>query len=156
MRMKSVPKETFACDGADRRTQYAALCWRQSHGRTEVLLVTSRETGRWVIPKGWPITGLSPADAAAREAWEEAGAKGKAEAEALGFFTYDKVLDRTSAPVEVPCIVAVYAMRVSHRQKVFPEARERRVKWFALDRAALKVDEPELQTLIAGFSPASS
>ena len=56
-----------------RAGQVAALCWRLRKGRAEVLLVTSRDTGRWVLPKGWPITGLSPQAAAAREAWEEAG-----------------------------------------------------------------------------------
>lgn len=151
--MKTTAQDTFATDGADRRTQFGALCWRTSRGRTEVLLVTSRETGRWVIPKGWPITGLEPAEVAAREAWEEAGAKGSAGPHCLGFFTYDKVLDRAADPVEVPCVVAVFPMRVTHRDKVFPEVRERRVKWFTPDRAATKVDEPELQTLIAGFTP---
>ena len=153
MRMKPVAAETFTPSDAERRTQFAALCWRSTRGRTEVLLVTSRETGRWVIPKGWPIAGLSPAEAAAREAWEEAGAKGKMAEQALGFFTYDKVLDRASDPVALPCIVAVFPLRVTRRGKVFPEMRERRVKWFPLDRAAQKVDEPELQRLIAGFTP---
>ena len=57
----------------DARTQYGALCWRMHRGKVEVLLITSRDTGRWVIPKGWPIDGLAPAQTAAREAWEEAG-----------------------------------------------------------------------------------
>ncbi|MEN9850080.1 MAG: hypothetical protein RL128_243, partial [Pseudomonadota bacterium] len=71
-------------DGADAtadrtmvaRTQYGALCWRMHRGKVEVLLITSRDTGRWVIPKGWPIDGLAPAQTAAREAWEEAGVEG--------------------------------------------------------------------------------
>jgi ADP-ribose pyrophosphatase YjhB (NUDIX family) len=58
-----------------------------------MLLVTTRQTKRWIIPKGWPIKGLRPAKSAAREAFEEAGVRGKVSAKSVGLFTYDKVLD---------------------------------------------------------------
>ena len=66
------------------RHQVAALCWRMGQGgAVEILLVTSRDTGRWVIPKGWPMDGKSASAAAAREAWEEAGVKGTVRPESI-------------------------------------------------------------------------
>ncbi len=138
----------------DDATQYAALCWRAGRKGAQVLLVTSRETGRWVIPKGWPIKGLDGSATAAREAWEEAGAKGPVEQEPLGTFGYDKVLDRSREEQPVlPCRVTVFALRVSDLSEVFPEREQRKRKWFAASVASQKVDEPELCALIAGFSP---
>lgn len=153
--MKRSPALSFRPEMAcEPRTQCAALCWRRVQGRIEVLLVTSRETGRWVIPKGWPIEGLPPTAGAAREAWEEAGVRGEIGAACLGVYPYDKVLDRAGdAPLAVPCVVAVYPMQVTAMRKDFPEAAERRTKWFPLDKAARKVLEPELAALIAGFLP---
>ena len=76
-----------------RLTQYAALAWRPcASGGIEVLLITSRETRRWVIPKGWPIKDLRPHQTAAREAWEEAGIEGRTGARKIGVFDYDKRL----------------------------------------------------------------
>ena len=64
--------------------QYAALPWRYSGGVREVCLISSRETGRWVIPKGWPIKGLTPPQTAAREAYEEAGLGGMMSTKPIG------------------------------------------------------------------------
>lgn len=139
--------------GTDCRTQYGAVCWRMHRGKVEVLLITSRDTGRWIIPKGWPISGMSPADTAAREAWEEAGVEGEVLAETLGAFGYDKTLaPRGSAagaePRSVPCSVQVYGLRVAGLKDKFPEKKERRRKWFGLEKAARKVAEPELRQLL--------
>ncbi len=132
------------------RTQVAALCWRLHGRKTEVLLVTSRETGRWVVPKGWPMRDASATEAAATEAWEEAGATGLISDVCQGFFAYHKVLgpDR-----EVPCIVAVYPMKVTGLADSYPEKKQRKRRWFPLAKAADKVAEPELKTLIRGFVP---
>lgn len=129
--------------------QIGALCWRLHRGRVEVLLITSRETGRWVIPKGWPHAGLSAAAAASAEAWEEAGVEGAVNAAPLGLFSYDKVL---KPGVSQPCVVAVFALRVSRLRARFPERRERRRKWFTAARAARKVTEPELRALLLAVS----
>ncbi len=76
------------------RIQYGALPYRFTpDAALEVLLVTTRQTRRWIIPKGWPIKGLRPPKSAAREAFEEAGVHGKIGAKPLGAFTYDKLLD---------------------------------------------------------------
>ena len=125
--------------------QVAALCWRMHKGHAEVLLITSRDTGRWVLPKGWPITGLTPHAAAAREAWEEAGVEGKITDAALGEFLYDKAIPSATA---MPCAVAVYPLRVRALKARFPEARQRRRAWFRASDAADRVAEPSLQALL--------
>lgn len=140
-------------DAAAGRTQVAALCWRRGREGLEVLLVTSRETGRWVVPKGWPIAGLSAAEAAAKEAWEEAGVTGEVDETCVGLFSYTKVLGRERG---VPCVVAVYPLRVTGTSDRFPERSERKRRWFAPKKAAKKVAEPELSALLAGFDPAPS
>ena len=131
--------------GDDSRPQYGALCWRMHRGKIEVLLITSRDTGRWVIPKGWPISGLTPADTAAREAWEEAGVEGDIADAGLGQFGYAKVL---SPKKSIPCSVQVFGLRVAELKGKFPEHKVRRRKWFGLEKAARKVAEPELRHLL--------
>lgn len=110
-----------------------------------MLLVTSRDTRRWVIPKGWPCDDLGPVASAAREAWEEAGVQGEVDPRCLGVFGYDKGLTPATS---VPCVVGVYGLRVQKLQRRFPERHERRRKWFTLDKAARRVAEPELRALI--------
>lgn len=131
--------------GDETRTQYGALCWRLHRGKVEVLLVTSRDTGRWIIPKGWPISGLTPADTAAREAWEEAGVQGEVATDDLGAYGYAKVMTPTQA---IPCSVQVYGLRVAALKDKFPERKQRRRKWFGVEKAARKVAEPELRALL--------
>lgn len=131
--------------GDDCRTQYGALCWRMHRGKVEVLLITSRDTGRWIIPKGWPISGLTPADTAAREAWEEAGVEGDIIEDGLGKFGYDKALGPTRS---IPCSVQVFGLRVAELKHKFPEKKQRRRKWFGVEKAARKVAEPELRDLL--------
>jgi len=131
-------------DGAP-RTQYGALCWRMHRGRVEVLLITSRDTGRWVIPKGWPMADKQAAEAAAQEAWEEAGVRGEVAAEPLGLYAYDKTRKTKEA---LPCVVSVYPLRVSALAKRFPERKERQRRWFGTEKAARLVAEPELQALL--------
>lgn len=125
--------------------QVAALCWRMKRGKVEVLMVTSRETRRWVIPKGWPMEGLSPEEAAAREAWEEAGVLGRISSEALGRFVYDKILrDRSTRS----CCVTVFPMRTEEVKARWPERKERRRKWHGAAEAAGLVAEAGLSELL--------
>lgn len=131
----------------DLRTQFAALCWRGRRGRVEVLLVTSRRSGRWIPPKGWPMRGLTPADAAAREAWEEAGATGRVSDACLGLYTYYK------RRLRLPCAVAVFPLEVRSLARDWPERAERRRRWMPRAKAAARVREPELARIIASFEP---
>lgn len=108
-------------------------------------MVTSRETRRWVLPKGWPISGLTPEGAAAREAWEEAGVTGKASPASIGRYWYNK--NRTKGAA-LACSVDVYPLRVQTLKSTFPERKERRRKWFAADDAASLVAEADLSALL--------
>lgn len=114
-------------------------------GSLEVLLVTSRDTGRWIIPKGWPMKGISDSEAAATEAFEEAGVSGKIAKRPLGSYRYDKVLSENES---LPCKVSVFLLTVEKRHKKWPENDERRRRWLDPDRAARRVIEPELKAII--------
>ena len=123
--------------------QVGALCLQAETGR--VLLVTSRGTGRWIIPKGWPMDGRSVGGAALREAWEEAGVRGEVEETAFGRYSYDKKLTKgLSAPVEVQ----VHLVRVEGLDKNFPERKQRQRRWFTPEEAAGLVDEAGLARLL--------
>lgn len=131
--------------------QVAGLCWRRAgKKKVEVLLITSRDTGRWVLPKGWPMKGLSDPQAALREAYEEAGVEGQVADKPIGTFPYVKVMD---AKRGFPCEVAVYPIEVDGLADSFPEVSQRQRKWFSLAKAAKNVDERELSALIKGFHP---
>lgn len=132
------------------RNQVGALCWRMRGKRPEILLISSRDTGRWVIPKGWPMADRLSPEAAAREAWEEAGAEGEVDTKALGFFAYRKGLDAVHS---VPCVVEVFSLQVKRLVTTYPEKGQRQRKWFSPEKAAKKVDEAELRHLILAFTP---
>ena len=133
------------------KTQYAALPWRKTDGSVEVLLITSRETGRWVIPKGWPMKGISAHHAAAREAFEEAGVTGLPLSKSLGIYHYDKRL-RTGRTQHVR--VFVFPLAVAAEHDSWPEQAERDRRWVSPGESAAMVDEPELRRLLARFTPA--
>lgn len=137
---------------AHRRVQYAALPYRQRQdGEVQVRLITSRETRRWVIPKGWPMKGLPPHKAAAREAFEEAGLLGSTSRNAIGMYTYEK---RLSPQRSLTCDVMVFPMRVKRYLKKWPERSQRIGFWFTIESAAAAVQEEELRDLILRFGAA--
>lgn len=132
------------------RSQSAALPWRRSAaGAVEVLLITSRETRRWVIPKGWPIKGLTSPQTAAREAFEEAGVEG-AVAKKLGVFHYDKRL-RSGRMQRVR--VGVYPLLVANESEDWPEVQQREKLWTTPQAAADLVQESELSQILLAFAP---
>ena len=131
------------------RFQVAALCYRGKGDQKEVLLITSRGTGRWILPKGWPIDGMNGAEAAMQEAWEEAGVRdGKLAQEPLGEFHYDKELDGGHV---APCSAKVYPIKVKQLETDFPEAGQRTRTWVPADKAAEMVQEADLQALLRAF-----
>ena len=135
------------------RSQFAALCYRlHSDGKWDILLVTSRRRGRWVLPKGWPVDGVTPSETAMREAFEEAGVVGEPGASCIAHYSYQKVLEDDSI---VPCVVAVFPVEVSHLRNSFPESEMRERAWFSPAEAAAKVIESELQSIILSFNPAT-
>ncbi|MGR3795556.1 NUDIX hydrolase [Vannielia litorea] len=132
-----------------RRLQVGALCYRKSGGEKQVLLVTSRGTGRWIIPKGWPMRGKDAAGAALQEAWEEAGVRSqKRPKAAIGSYTYEKTRDEGWG---VPVETLVFPVKVEELAEEFPEASERRRKWVSPKDAANMVQEPELQEILRGL-----
>ncbi len=132
--------------------QVGALCYRVSDkGRLKVLLVTSRRTGRWIIPKGWPMEGKTASEAAAQEAWEEAGVRGLACDRSIGAFCYRK--QRGPREAAILFRVEVFALRVVQLAERFPEQRARNRDWMTPEEAARQVAEPELAALLKSFAP---
>lgn len=130
-------------------TQFAALCYRERNGKVQILLITSRRTKRWILPKGWPMDGLTPARAAETEAFEEAGVQGKMKNTCAGIYSYSKEVDDLGRPI----IVAVFPLKVKKMLKDFPEKGQREHKWVSRKKAAQMVVEPELQQIIKNFDP---
>jgi 8-oxo-dGTP pyrophosphatase MutT (NUDIX family) len=132
------------------RVQYGALPYRFSHDAAlEILLVTTRQSRQWIIPKGWPIKGLRPAKSAAREAFEEAGVRGRVGAKSIGLFSYKKMLDGNG--VGINCEVAVFPLLVKRQSETWPEIEQRVVQWVAPDRALTLIKDPGLKALVAAF-----
>ena len=131
--------------------QFAALPYRvEDKQGLQVLLVTSRDTGRWVIPKGNPMPFRSGDEAAAEEAYEEAGVRGTIAPSPIGSFRYRK---RRRLFPAVNAEVRVFAMRVDEQLDEWPEAHERRRQWFSREEAAAAVAESGLKRLILDFDP---
>ena len=143
------PLEMAPHETRDVRTQFGALCYRVRQDKVQVLLVTSRGTGKWILPKGWPVAGASPSDAAAQEAWEEAGVEGRVMGNCLGIYSYTKA-DEDSA---LPCVVAVFPIKVRRLRDRYPESEQRERKWFSLKKASTVLVEPELRQMVRSFDP---
>jgi 8-oxo-dGTP pyrophosphatase MutT (NUDIX family) len=129
-------------------TQYAALPYRVSGRSIQVLLVTSRRTRRWIVPKGWPVEGMPASACAALEALEEAGVRGEVQKTPIGHYRYVKHHKNRASE---PCKVEVYALRVTEQRKSWAEGEERERRWYTPAEAAAAVAEPLLQHLILEF-----
>lgn len=132
--------------------QIAVLPYRfggaDKDGPTEILLVTSRGTGRWVIPKGNPLTGMDRHASAAIEAEEEAGVLGAVCPTSIGSYEYRK---RRANGAAIMYNVEVFPLAVTRELGEWKEMDERERRWFPLDQAASSVDEPDLQAMIRSF-----
>ncbi len=129
--------------------QVAALCWRaDASGMSEVLLITSLGSRRWILPKGWPEREMSLADNAAREAFEEAGVIGEVSSQAVGAYPYLKERKDGGA---IACKVEVFALKVKSQLDDWPEKGLRAVTWLPPDKAAAKVAEPGLRQILLDF-----
>jgi len=135
-------------DGGKRR-QVAALPWRGEGDALRVLLVSSRETRRWVIPKGWPMKAKADHAAAAQEAYEEAGLVGVINDQSIGEYEYLKKLKSGAARLVK---VDVYPLEVTTELEDWPEKGQRTLEWMKPVEAALAVQEPALRDLIANFA----
>ena len=146
---KQLPLKLRTGRKTDVRAQFAALCWRVKNDKVQVCLITSRTRQRWIIPKGWPMHKQTPANAAATEAYEEAGVSGEAVDFCLGVYSYHKPTKVGNAPI----ITMVYPVHVTHVHSKWPESEQRRRKWMSPAKAAKKLSEPELKRIVAGFKP---
>lgn len=149
MMIKQLPISIQASHKSDVRSQFSALCFRFRGDKPEILLITSRGSGRWIVPKGWPIDGLTPAESAAQEAWEEAGVTGKAYDRCLGLYSYNKTVGGAGLPI----VTLVYPVRVKSLACNFPEEGQRVRKWYSQKKAASLVAQPELARIIKDFDP---
>lgn len=151
--IKQLPISLHGARKGDVRTQFAALCYRIKRGKLQILLVTSRGSKRWIVPKGWPMEGKTPAESARQEAWEEAGVTGKPDGNCLGVYSYAKDLGDMD---DLPCLAMLYPVAVKSLAKRYPERGQRRRRWVSRKRAAKMVAEPELAQLILDFDPRPS
>ena len=130
--------------------QYGALVWRRAEA-LEVMLITSRDTGRWIVPKGWPMRHRAPHRTAALEALEEAGVVGKISPASIGRFRYVKRLKEGAVLL---CTVELFPLKAKEERRRWREKDQRVRRWFPASEAAELVDEPELRDLIIGFAAA--
>jgi 8-oxo-dGTP pyrophosphatase MutT (NUDIX family) len=119
-------------------------------GRLEILLVTTRQTGRWIVPKGWPVKGLTPAKSAAREAFEEAGLRGKIGTRPVGAFRYTKTADDPAGDMD--CEVKIFPLLVKSQSAAWPEAGQRDLRWADPETAIALIGDEELKAVIAAFA----
>lgn len=148
--IKQLPISVPASQKGEVRTQFAGLCYRINQGKLEILLITSRRSGRWIVPKGWPMDSKTPFETAMQEAWEEAGVLGKAKPRCLGIFSYNKFVEGED---DLPCLAMLYPIKVKSLVADYPEKGQRRRKWFSAKKAAQRVVEPELARMIRDFDP---
>jgi len=129
--------------------QVAALCLRDGKVGKDVLLVSSLQSDRWIIPKGWPIAGKDFPNAALAEAWEEAGVRtGRVQNDKIGQYTYMKT---NKNGTEFTCLVEVFAVQVEDLAEEFPESARRRRQWVTQSRAVTLVREPTLKKIIGAI-----
>ena len=116
----------------------------------EILIVTTRQSRRWIVPKGWPIKRLTPSRSAAREAFEEAGVRGKIGARPIGNFRYKKAADENGA--EANCEVKVFPLLVKRQSATWPEFGQRVAQWVDPEKAISLIRVPELKLMVAKFA----
>jgi 8-oxo-dGTP pyrophosphatase MutT (NUDIX family) len=125
--------------------QAGAIPFRHQQIGLQVLLITSRGTGRWVIPKGGIEPGQTAMQAAELEAYEEAGVRGVIHPTPLGFYTYGK---RVRSGAVKPTSVEVFALEVDKQLKNWPEKSQRRFEWMTISAAVKSVEEPGVAMLL--------
>ena len=136
------------------RVQYGALPYRFTPmAALEILIVTTRQSRRWIVPKGWPIKRLTPSKSAAREAFEEAGVRGKIGVRAIGNFRYKKTGQNGADP---DYEVKIFPLLVRRQSATWPEPGQRVVQWVDPEKAISLIREPEMKAIVAKFAKRAS
>jgi len=130
-------------------TQVAALPFIILRDELLICLITSRETGRWVIPKGWPKLDINNDQMAQQEAEEEAGLHGNISKTPIGTYRYKKKLHIFAT---ITCKVKVYPFHVTHQDLDWPEKNQRQLSWTLISKAINQVEEPEFSSLLANLN----
>ena len=133
--------------------QVAALCYRRVDDGYEILLVTSRGRGNWILPKGWPKKKISSAQTALEEAFEEAGIRGDVLEKSIGEYRYTK---STKYGLMLDCVATIYEVAFTEMAQKYPEKGDRKVRWFTPEAAADAVSSPELAEVLRRFRPRAS
>ncbi|MGH1394002.1 MAG: NUDIX hydrolase [Trichormus sp.] len=128
--------------------QSGVIPYRVRNGRVEILLVTTRDRQRWVMPKGGIVKGMTPPSSAAKEAWEEAGVIGRVEANKLGSYKYRKG-GKTYQ-------VKMYLLPVDVVSSNYPEASTRYRRWLDVKQAMKLIKKASLKRLLKGIIQAKS
>jgi 8-oxo-dGTP pyrophosphatase MutT (NUDIX family) len=128
-----------------RTPQAGVIPWRVGPEGLEILLVTSRTTGGWVVPKGSIEPELGPAESAVREGWEEAGVRGELFEQVVGRFRYAKYGRRY--------VVALYPLRVTEVLEEWPEMGARERAWRTQAEAIAAVENSDLARALTAFAP---
>ncbi len=133
--------------------QFGAIPYRHVDGEIVFLLITARRTGKWIFPKGGPVAGLTPAESAAEEAYEEAGVRGRIGAAPVGHYRALKARPGKARPgkarrvVETPVLVEMYPLEVAEQFDDWPEKGERKRHWATHAEARRLLSEPGLVAL---------
>jgi 8-oxo-dGTP pyrophosphatase MutT (NUDIX family) len=126
--------------------QVAALPYRYlNNGEMEVLIITSRQTGQFILPKGWPMNGKSDPEAAAEEAEQEAGVVGKPGKRAIGKLRRWERLRDLTIPVEID----VYPLKVHTELKTWREKDQRVRRWLKPEHAIAVLSDRKLADLVS-------
>jgi len=116
--------------------QSGVIPYRKKQGKIEVMLITSRNKGRWIIPKGVIEPDLNPRTSAAKEAFEEAGVQGDVHSKLLGVYKHRKWGD--------VCTVQIYAMKVRKIHRKWDET-DREREWLSLKDALKRLQKDDLK-----------
>lgn len=149
VRINQLPISVPASSKRESRSQFAALPFRIVDDGVQILLVTSRRSKRWILPKGWPENGMTPAESAAKEAWEEAGVMGQPYDMCLGVYSFEKAYNA----LELPVMGLVFPLKVKQVKRSYPESNQRRRQWFSPKKAASAVEPAELKRILKLFDP---
>jgi phosphohistidine phosphatase len=109
------------------RDQAGVIPFRRKKGVIEVCLIRNKGRKKWKIPKGFVDPGETVEQAALKEAWEEAGLKGRLVGDPIGSYEYEKW--------ELDLTVTVYLMEVASEDDKWEESQFRERSWSAMEDA---------------------